>query len=90
MVSWEFCARACLHTAPGGLRAHRIPQDLAPHQSCTIEVASENSNRLYSTVIAVVVRLAHHMRPQGLEDGLSSAVGEITSLAGWAMDVTYV
>ena len=90
MVSRECYARAFLHSTPGGLRVLRILEDEAPCQIISIEVASENSNRLYSTALTVVVRIAHHMAPQGLEDSLSSAGGEVARLAGWAVAVTYM
>ena len=90
MVRLEFFARAFLHCTPGGLRVFRILEDEGPCQIIRIEVASENSNRLYSTALTVVVRIAHHMAPQGLEDFLSSAVGELANLAGWAVAVTYM
>ena len=90
MVRFEFCALALLHSTPGVLRVIRILEDDGPCQVITIEVASENSNRLYSTAQAFVVRITHHMAPQGLEDSLSSAVGEVAPLAGWAVAVTYM
>ena len=90
MVRLEFCARAFLHSTPGGLRVIRILEDEGPCQIISIEVASENSNRLYSTALNVVVRIAHHMAPQGLEVCLSSTVSEFAILAGWAVAVTYM
>ena len=90
MVRRECCARAFLHCTPGGLRAIRILEDEGPCQIISIEVASENSNRLYSTALNVVVRIAHHMAPQGLEDCLSSTVSEVAIPAGWAVAVTYM
>ena len=90
MVRLEFCARAFLHCTPGGLRVIRILEDEGPCQIVSIEVASENSNRLYSTALNVVVRIAHHMAPQCLEVCLSSTVSEFAILAGWAVAVTYM
>ena len=90
MVRLEFCARAFLHSTPGGLRVIRILEDEGPCQVISIEVASENSNRLYSTALNVVVRIAHHMAPQGLEDCLSSTASEVAIPAGWAVAVTYM
>jgi hypothetical protein len=72
------------------LRVIRILEDEGPCQVISIEVASENSDRLYSTALNVVVRIAHHMAPQGLEDCLSSTVSEFAILAGWAVAVTYM
>ena len=90
MVRLEFCARAFLHSTPGGLRVIRILEDEGPCQVISIEVASENSNRLYSTALNVVVRIAHHMAPQRLEDCLSSSVSEFAIPAGWAVAVAYM
>ena len=90
MVRLEFSARAFLHHAPGDLRVLRILEDEGPCQIVSIEIASDNSNRLYSTALNVVVRIAHHLAPQGLEDCLSSTVGEFAILAGWAVAVTYM
>ena len=90
MLRRECCACAFLHCTPGGLRVLRILEDEGPCQIISIEVACENSSRLYSTALNVVVRLAHHMVPQGLEDSLSSAVGEVAPVAGWAVAVTYM
>ena len=90
MVRLEFCARAFLHSTPGGQRVIRILEDEGPCQIISIEVASENNNRLYSTALNVVVRIAHHMAPQGREDCLSSTVSEFAIPAGWAVAVTYM
>ena len=90
MVPRDCFASAYLHTTPGGLRGHRMLQALNPSQRSAIEIASEDSNRLYSTVYAFVVIIVHHMGPQGREDPLCSTVSEFAVLAGRAVVVAYM
>jgi|TARA_B100000683_G_scaffold186661_1_gene179833 hypothetical protein len=60
-------------------------------QRFAIEVASEDSNRPYSTAWVFDRIVAHHMGPQSLEDPLSAVVSEFdASKAGRAVAVAYM
>ena len=75
---------------PGCLRVLRLLEHCRPIPVCRIIVASEDSNRLYSTGRSFVPLIAQNMRPQSLEDCLSSVVVEVAYVVDWTVAVTYM